>query len=120
MKRNVLFIDNYKLYYNSNINMSYNTSPILYEINNLESLFNSEFKNSIYKNKIWVNNGNQAKLIIQREADKIIGTKNWRYGKLVNNSKQEFRKTNNIKENSYQIQIPIFKNNQYIFISRVS
>ena len=122
MKHNVLHISSsgYKLYYNLNINKTYRSSPNLYDLTDIHNLNKTTFKDSLHKNKIWINNNKQSRLLIKREADKLLGSKEWTYGR-VSPSKtldSSYIVTPERIINSYSTLINIYKDNQYIFINK--
>lgn len=85
INRNVLYMDDdgYKLYYNKNILGRYFKHPENYIIDeDIKLYFSSRSIEGNNKNKKWVNNGNINKLLTKKDAEKIIGTNGWIYGKI--------------------------------------
>ncbi len=98
--RKVLYVDdnNYKLYYNKNINGRYHSHPDNFELGeDLKLYFQSRFSQGNNHNKKWITNGNVNKVLSVKECEKIVGKNNWVYGKIpkkieINNGIDNFYK----------------------------
>jgi len=123
INRNVLLIENnYKLYYNRNIFGRYRNQPEIYDFNSV-NISNLNKINEVSGNKlskIWINNNKKNRLVTNKEMEKNIGKNNFKQGKLLKSINKEIPISNTIiKETKVNItKIPIFKNNNYIWINK--